>query len=431
MEPLCSLVLGMCIGVEYFLSFSPGPYSRLLVIIKYSMLLLLCREYSKERFYQKINGCIRGGKKLGWRERMIEGLLLLVGLAGTWGASKLNAFLQQNIRQGETLGPYESLFVLVLVPSLVYMGFCIMRLREYKGWLEKNKKKLILGVYLFAWLWFGCLYFYLAQQAQGEYYTFTDTGKRDAVIRGMMQEKAYSSELAFYMNNIVKEGGQEKSFLSLALQENIIYFTEEQIGESWGRFYEQRLVEQGYTHFLPQGVIKNYILNSKAIQDTNYEIKWKKYLGKEYVVVKIALYKLAFFDEERCTYMLDDSRYYAYYKTLKPDKTLILIYTPEEYIINYHNERLRPTHYLTSVLRDSHTLLDREAEEIKEGLESYVYYPLEDFLYFSAVIISTLGLGDITPNDSVVRVFVMLETLFGVVIMGIYVSLIGASQKKE
>lgn len=47
---------------------------------------------------------------------------------------------------------------------------------------------------------------------------------------------------------------------------------------------------------------------------------------------------------------------------------------------------------------------------------------LNDFLYFSAVTITTLGYGDILPNSGGIRFLVMIETIAGVIILGLFVS---------
>ncbi len=49
-------------------------------------------------------------------------------------------------------------------------------------------------------------------------------------------------------------------------------------------------------------------------------------------------------------------------------------------------------------------------------------YPLIDFLYFSAVTITTLGYGDILPNSSLVRGLVMSESIIGAIILAISIS---------
>ncbi len=416
MEPLYSLIFIMCTAVEYFVSLSKGPYFFWITFIKYGMFLLLIREYSQQQRKRKA-------------DTYIGGLFLGIGLIGTRGAILFQQFLQQVVKQGEKLDFYQQLILLVFLPLLLLIILAAVKLKGYKAWFHRYKKRLILLIYLYIWLWFGCLYFYFARQSQGEYYTFTDTGKKEAVIRGKLQEKAYSPQRAFYMQHILKNEEEKMDVLNLVLQGQRVYLTGESVGENWGRFYEQCLVEQGYTHYLTHSVVQEFKLNDEVVSEPISKTYWKQQMGKEYILLKVHLYQLAPFEQERCTYLLDDRRYGTYYRTLKPNGILLLIYTPEEYRRSYRKEKLQPIHYLATVIGDGHTLLDHEAEEISTRLGNEVYYPLEDFLYFSAVIISTLGLGDIIPNNSVVRVFVMIETLVGVVMMGVYLSMIRISEK--
>jgi len=41
-----------------------------------------------------------------------------------------------------------------------------------------------------------------------------------------------------------------------------------------------------------------------------------------------------------------------------------------------------------------------------------ISYPLIDFLYYSAVTITTTGYGDILPNSKIIRTSIMFETFF-------------------
>lgn len=49
-------------------------------------------------------------------------------------------------------------------------------------------------------------------------------------------------------------------------------------------------------------------------------------------------------------------------------------------------------------------------------------YQIIDFLYFSAITITTLGFGDIIPNDTLVRVLIMVQTLSGLIVIGLFIS---------
>ena len=68
------------------------------------------------------------------------------------------------------------------------------------------------------------------------------------------------------------------------------------------------------------------------------------------------------------------------------------------------------------------SFLDDSPLVLKSVANGSFKYPLWNFLYFSSVTITTLGYGDILPNSTIVRVLVMFETVFGVVVIGMFAS---------
>ena len=73
---------------------------------------------------------------------------------------------------------------------------------------------------------------------------------------------------------------------------------------------------------------------------------------------------------------------------------------------------------------------DKNYDIFKEVKEEKIKYPLLDFLYFSTVTITTLGYGDILPNSTCIRVLVMIETLLGIVVLGLFISCVFSGQTK-
>jgi voltage-gated potassium channel len=77
---------------------------------------------------------------------------------------------------------------------------------------------------------------------------------------------------------------------------------------------------------------------------------------------------------------------------------------------------------LPDLLEQSFNMLD-DSDHIMRGIvRGDRSYRLLDFLYFSAVTITTLGYGDILPNSSYVRLLVMTEALLGIIIIAAFVS---------
>ncbi len=88
-----------------------------------------------------------------------------------------------------------------------------------------------------------------------------------------------------------------------------------------------------------------------------------------------------------------------------------------------NNCSLYPISESMHLLLNSINYLGDEYDYVKE-LNSNIYsYEYIDFLYFSAITATTLGYGDILPNSKLVRILVALETVFEVIIMGIFISL--------
>jgi hypothetical protein len=97
--------------------------------------------------------------------------------------------------------------------------------------------------------------------------------------------------------------------------------------------------------------------------------------------------------------------------------------------LNIGKTIIRPINYFAIEFERSFSLIDDTYELIYSVLNS-VEFDYIDFLYFSAVTITTLGYGDIIPNGRLVRIYVMIETLFGVLIIGLFLSTFSTSEER-
>ncbi|BBO93173.1 potassium channel family protein [Desulfosarcina ovata] len=78
---------------------------------------------------------------------------------------------------------------------------------------------------------------------------------------------------------------------------------------------------------------------------------------------------------------------------------------------------------LKTDLSVSMTLVENESyAKLKNVCSWYSEYQLVEFLYFSAITITTLGFGDIIPNNRYVRTLVMVEALAGIILIGAFLS---------
>lgn len=71
---------------------------------------------------------------------------------------------------------------------------------------------------------------------------------------------------------------------------------------------------------------------------------------------------------------------------------------------------------------DSLLFPDNDVRHLVKVFSGKYTYPMAEFLYFSAVTITTLGYGDILPNDTNIRIAVMLETFMGLFLIGCFIS---------
>jgi hypothetical protein len=99
-----------------------------------------------------------------------------------------------------------------------------------------------------------------------------------------------------------------------------------------------------------------------------------------------------------------------------------------EYPKDAHLASVHPVFYLHTLVAATVSDIDDNVHVVQQVLNGKYEYPLLDFLYFSAVTITTVGYGDILPNSTRVRTLVMLESLLGLVCMGAIASTLFASR---
>jgi len=101
------------------------------------------------------------------------------------------------------------------------------------------------------------------------------------------------------------------------------------------------------------------------------------------------------------------------FSTTGTDETLHISYLDIDQIVKVESRE----QFLAAVARAENKLLDRRDKlrtEINNMIISNPAWSLFDFFYFSLVTITTLGYGDILPNNQSVRMVVTAETISGV-----------------
>ncbi|MGG1515010.1 potassium channel family protein [Paenibacillus oryzisoli] len=286
-------------------------------------------------------------------------------------------------------------------------------------------------LYLFVWVWFGSFYYYIAQRANGDDFVFSEQARIETTLKGFLKEGPYDSFDSTRLKSILANNQYKKEYLKVDSDQ---YLTLDQSGKDWGDIYENMLGKEGYSFYSfkisPQPlVIEPSMLSYSSITS------WGASINKEFVEVTVNLYKQKerFWDAETSVFYFEQSSTLTNNTNLleKPDKQIRLYFDKNElnvYLSVFDNEKI-DTH-LSNMIANSHTLLDGKFLDIVIKLNNYIEYQIEDFWYFSAVTITTLGFGDIAPNSDTVRVAVMVEALLGMLLIGIYVSIITSDKNK-
>lgn len=325
---------------------------------------------------------------------------------------------------------FEIILLIILHPILMII-LCALH-RNYIKWILNHSKQLIIVLYLFVWIWFGTFYFYIAQRASDGVFVFSEQSKVETVLKGILKDYQYDRYDESRLKNIIVERQYQKDYLKLSSNE---YITLDQTGNDWGEIYENMFGKDNYSFYSFETSPEVLVIDSSLMDYDSLNI-WKDYIGKEFIEVTINLYKT----EERFLNSQNSVFYYQQSQTLfnnpellnRPEKKFKLYFDKNElklFLDIFSNERIN-TH-LSYFISHSHTMLDGKFIDMYISLNNYINYQIEDFWYFSAVIITTLGFGDITPNSTTIRMAVMMETLLGVILIGVYVSLITNDKKKK
>ena len=246
----------------------------------------------------------------------------------------------------------------------------------------KHKSKTIISlgfIYILICTLFGIFYWRIANITRGNFFIFKDD------INNNIKVSEFKKKVELKSSNKDLDRAIKKLVM------NKEYNIKGTIGEDWAEYY--------YNYFKLKG----------ADCFTFEEIKNKDSKENE-IRVKITLFNLQNFKEVAVIY--------ANFLNYPLDKGI------------YPNNNYYPLEiYFKNVIESSTIYLDESPAFLKSVQQGEHYYSFLDFMYFSVVTITTLGYGDILPNSTLVRVLVMIESVSGVVIMGMFASCIFWNEK--
>lgn len=274
---------------------------------------------------------------------------------------------------------------------------------------RKRTLLIFLGVlYLSTLVTFGLIYWRIANKSSGEFFIFQkdiNINTKVNVFKKNLKIYIYNKEFDNAISDLIISEEYKKPIVKLSNDStgNFHIFTFDQtLGELWANYYYQLFIGKGITH-----------MKIDKVQEDNINSKIKIYK------LQISFYR----SDER-----DSNRRYNLYKNIDK-KTLkkvenITLWIKDYPVIEeelFQNKYYYPLNfYFINLMENSMSFLDDSPIILKSIANGSFKYPLWNFMYFSAVTITTLGYGDILPNSTMVRILVMFETISGVLIAAMF-----------
>lgn len=281
----------------------------------------------------------------------------------------------------------------------------------------KHKVKLLILIYLVVWIICGLVYWGMANISKGDMFQFQE----DILLKSKVH--SFEKENNININDdLVKplfqnyDGGYlfgmttgNYPVLRYAFDEN----GAKPVGMDWMRYYYAQWSQEGYNFY-----------KCEYVEDINI------YVLKEVQVIKLTVCSIPESSYNRIApsqyltlptdYENEIVNYREYYISL--DEALLEKFDYNKFYPLYEDLYFLSNSY--NYIDNSHLVIDKYEKQ-----DGYIY-PLIDFLYFSAVTITTLGYGDILPNSTGVRVVVMVETLLGMISIALIAASIYDNLKK-
>lgn len=284
--------------------------------------------------------------------------------------------------------------------------------------LLKQQFMTVFYIYIAIWFMFGCIYCFLSNITSGEVFLFQEN------ILVKSKNVSFQKDVNVEMNyDITKKlfTGFDKSTIIMKMREQDTPFIRYNIisengltpiGIDWSNYYITKFYLEGYNFCSARILERQLIYGPEEYTKLEFSI----HRINETDLFKISENQLLSLSSDYKDKIVDTKNYYVW---IKSD-----MYGLETDDWNLFGERV---YFELGISKQFLSLavnyLDSDIDIIYDyEMNNTFSYSLLDFLYFSAVTISTLGFGDILPNSTAIRVLVMIEALIGMILLAIFVS---------
>jgi len=266
-------------------------------------------------------------------------------------------------------------------------------------------------LYFGTWVGFGYWYRSYAQSSHGTDFSFVSDILTKSRIATFKQD-AHTQVDDGYIQAVLDSGGFGYPCNDLHTDEDLpmipVTICVRPMGLAWALYYSQRLQEQHFAHYNIESTSKT--TPPEELTGSYPILSVSRGSGP----VKVTIFPQPNLDLTSCCYI---ERMVV--SGAAGSKTLRLL-TPAR--IEPGDGEIADTSDFVTKVAQSYRYLDSDIDLLSRIVDYPTQYPLADFLYFSAVTISTLGYGDILPNSQDVRILVMVETLLGALFFGGFLS---------
>lgn len=275
--------------------------------------------------------------------------------------------------------------------------------------IKKYKKTSLLFLYVGVCLIYGIVYWVMANYSNGELFMYQE----DILLKSKVIsfEKELGVEVDYGIAKAVFTSyNNEFYFGHTSGNYPILYYKigengAEVLGMDWLRYYYAQWSQQGYNFYKIEEVEDAYIYATKKIK----VLKLTLCRIPEETYVKISSNQYITLPSSYDEYVVNSKEYY--------------ITLDDNFIDELDYSLFYPLYQNLYFISNTYNCLDKAPLVVYDYERNNRFiYPLPDFLYFSAVTISTLGYGDILPNSTVIRILVMTEVLFGMIMIAIIAS---------
>lgn len=289
-------------------------------------------------------------------------------------------------------------------------------MKQFVNIYKIRKKNILIFLalfYIIILLCFGIIYWNIANDSNGEFFIFQNDINMNARIEMFKENsdiKVYSKEFRNSIKSLLSSNEYKRPVAKLetindSFDSTNVFSFEKVLGEDWANYYYLFFKDKGITHISLENLGQDKIsgkFNSYKIKIHFYKMDegerfkdFKRYSKSDQDNFKNIYTRYIWVNEYPSLYSEFFKKRYFYYP------------------LNF---------YFPELMKNSISFLDDSPLVLKSTINENFKYPLWNFMYFSAVTMTTLGYGDIVPNSTIVRVLVMVETILGVMIIGAFAS---------